>query len=58
MCVCYFVICACIICSAVSLDFKVVDLTHEHSPTTLYWPGNPDYNFTILARGNTTGGYW
>lgn len=41
-----------------SLDFKVVDLTHDHSNTTIYWPGNPEYNFTILARGNTTGGYW
>lgn len=53
--VCYFVICACVICSAVSLDFKVVDLTHEHSSTTIYWPGQPAYNFTILASFNTTG---
>lgn len=31
--------------------FKVVDLTHELSDTTIYWPGNPQYNFSILARG-------
>ncbi|XP_052082376.1 isatin hydrolase-like [Mytilus californianus] len=46
------------ICGGLSLDFKVVDLTHDHSNTTIYWPGNPEYNFTILARGNTTGGFW
>ncbi|CAG2253657.1 unnamed protein product [Mytilus edulis] len=46
------------ICGGIPLDFKVVDLTHDHSNTTIYWPGNPEYNFTILARGNTTGGFW
>ncbi|XP_060083575.1 isatin hydrolase-like [Ylistrum balloti] len=31
--------------------FQVLDLTHDLSAKTLYWPGNPSYNFTELARG-------
>ncbi|XP_076086797.1 isatin hydrolase-like isoform X2 [Mytilus galloprovincialis] len=46
------------ICGGIPLDFKVVDLTHDHSNTTINWPGNPEYNFTILARGKTAGGNW
>ncbi|XP_063408659.1 isatin hydrolase-like [Mytilus trossulus] len=41
-----------------SLDFKVVDLTHNHSNTSIKWPGNPEYNFTILSRGKTADGLW
>ncbi|XP_053374689.1 isatin hydrolase-like [Mercenaria mercenaria] len=41
-----------------ALDFKVVDLTHEQNPSTIYWPGNPNYNFTILFRNRTSKGYW
>ncbi|XP_041377280.1 isatin hydrolase-like [Gigantopelta aegis] len=36
-----------------SSAFRVVDLTHSQGVTTLYWPGNVDFNFTILARGQT-----
>ncbi|OWF54448.1 uncharacterized protein LOC110445121 [Mizuhopecten yessoensis] len=37
--------------------FKVVDLTHELSDTTIYWPGNPSYNLTELFRGQN-GAFW
>jgi len=30
---------------------EVIDMTHAQSSNTIYWPGNPDYNFTILSRG-------
>ncbi|KAL3861102.1 hypothetical protein ACJMK2_007174 [Sinanodonta woodiana] len=30
---------------------KMIDLTHTLSPSTVYWPGNPLYNFTTLLRG-------
>ncbi|XP_078337529.1 kynurenine formamidase-like isoform X2 [Crassostrea virginica] len=40
-----------------SQGMRIVDLTHEHSPSTIYWPGNPRYNFTILFR-NSTDSYW
>ena len=36
----------------------VVDLTHGQDVSTLYWPGNVDFNFTIIARGLTKQGYW
>lgn len=38
---------------------RVVDLTHAHSHKTLYWPGVPPNNFTILSRGRATPtSYW
>lgn len=37
---------------------QVIDLTHEQGPSTIYWPGNPEYNFTIISRGLSNGGYW
>ncbi|XP_067665844.1 isatin hydrolase-like isoform X2 [Haliotis asinina] len=40
-----------------SCTMKVVDLTWEHSSSTIYWPGNPAFNFTILQRANLTN-YW
>ncbi|XP_048753993.2 isatin hydrolase-like [Ostrea edulis] len=40
------------------VGMQVVDLTHEHSYTTIYWPGNPAYNFTVLHRNNTASGFW
>lgn len=36
---------------------RIVDLTHEQSISTIFWPGNPQYNFTILFR-NFSGSYW
>ncbi|KAL4222391.1 hypothetical protein ACF0H5_018430 [Mactra antiquata] len=36
----------------------VVDLTHVQDSNTIFWPGNPQFNFTILYRGLTDGGYW
>lgn len=41
-----------------NINLKTVDLTHAQSAETIYWPGNPTYNFTILSRGRTDGGYW
>lgn len=32
---------------------QVVDLTHPVSERTLFWPGQPRFNFTILHRGYT-----
>ena len=32
-------------------QMEVIDMTHALSSNTIYWPGNPDYNFTILFRG-------
>ena len=40
-----------------SQGLRIVDLTHEHSSSTIFWPGNPRYNFTILSRGSN-GSYW
>lgn len=42
----------------ISVNFRVTDLTHEHGPGTIFWPGNPQYNFTILFRNQTDSGYW
>lgn len=44
--------------SAVSAEIRLVDLTHMHGPSTIYWPGNPKYNFTIMFRNITDQGYW
>lgn len=41
-----------------SLDFTVVDLTHELNSSTIYWPGMPTFNFTILKRENLTKDIW
>lgn len=40
------------------MSMRVVDLTHAQSQDTIYWPGNPDYNFTHLFRGPSGKGYW
>ena len=37
---------------------RVIDLTHAQSPETLYWPGDPGYNFTILYRGKSSFASW
>ena len=40
-------------------NMRIVDLTHEMNSDTLYWPGNPAYNFTQLARGPVDPpGFW
>ena len=40
-------------------NMRIVDLTHEMNSDTLYWPGNPAYNFTELARGPVDPpGFW
>ncbi|XP_055958379.1 isatin hydrolase-like isoform X2 [Patella vulgata] len=36
---------------------RVVDLTFTLTTSTIYWPGNHDFNFTILYRGQS-GSYW
>ena len=35
-----------------------VDLTHEFSPETLYWPTAPRFELTVESRGETASGYW
>ncbi|KAK3576185.1 hypothetical protein CHS0354_001204 [Potamilus streckersoni] len=38
---------------------RVIDMTHTLSPSTVYWPGSPAYNFTQLFRGITQPyGFW
>ncbi|KAK6176198.1 hypothetical protein SNE40_014527 [Patella caerulea] len=36
---------------------RIVDLTFTLNTSTIYWPGNPEYNFTILNR-QEVGNYW
>lgn len=45
-------------CAKSHLGMRIVDLTHAHNSRTIYWPGNPEFNFTILSRGQTQNGYW
>ena len=33
---------------------QVVDMTHTHGPKTLFWPGDPEYKFEIVYRGELT----
>ena len=40
------------------LDYRVFDLTHTRGPSSIYWPGDPENNFTIIFRDWTEGGYW
>lgn len=35
-----------------------VDLTHEFSSETLYWPTAPRFELTVESRGEAEGGYW
>ncbi|XP_050414236.2 isatin hydrolase [Patella vulgata] len=36
---------------------RVVDLTFTMNASSIYWPGSPDFNFTILNR-NEVGTHW
>ena len=33
------------------IEGKVVDLTHPLNENTLYWPGYPQFNLTVLSAG-------
>ena len=37
---------------------QVVDMTHTHGPNTLFWPGDPEYHFEIVYRGEIAPGEW
>lgn len=38
---------------------QVVDLTHTVDESSIAWPGNPDFVFTKIFRGNNTEkGFW
>ena len=50
-------VCA-IVCVCGHKTTRVIDLTHAHNTDTIYWPGNPEYNFTILFRGKSSSGSW
>ncbi|KAL5014258.1 hypothetical protein ScPMuIL_008528 [Solemya velum] len=39
-------------------EMKIVDMSHDLSMLTPFWAGNPEFNFTILKRNNTAGGFW
>jgi hypothetical protein len=40
-------------------EMRIVDLTHAQNSATIYWPGLPSYNFTIIYRGhNPASGHW
>ena len=49
---------AAFICVEGHKPLRVIDLTHVHNTDTLYWPGYPEYNFTILSRGRSPAGFW
>jgi kynurenine formamidase len=47
-----------LVCNFVeALNVKVVELSYELGPETLFYPGSPPFVLTILRRGNT-GAYW
>ncbi|XP_060561344.1 isatin hydrolase-like [Ruditapes philippinarum] len=47
-----------LVCNFVeALDVKVVELSYELGPETLFYPGSPPFVLTILHRG-ITGAYW
>ncbi|KAK3109096.1 hypothetical protein FSP39_022919 [Pinctada imbricata] len=53
-----FVLLSCIVLGLKFGDgLQVVDLTHKQGPSTIYWPGNPEFNFTILSRQQYAN-YW
>ncbi|KAL8581948.1 hypothetical protein ACOMHN_027930 [Nucella lapillus] len=33
---------------------RVVDMTYDLGPNTVFWPGSPPFKFTILHRGNVS----
>ena len=41
-----------------ALSGQWVDLTHDFSPETLYWPTSPPFELTVESRGEAEGGYW
>jgi hypothetical protein len=42
---------------ALYINVKVVELSYELGPETLFFPGSPPFVLTVLHRGNT-GAYW
>ncbi|KAK3797829.1 hypothetical protein RRG08_052428 [Elysia crispata] len=38
--------------------YMFVDLSHVQNMTTLYWPGVPTFNRTIVAAGTSANGIW
>ena len=41
-----------------ALSGQWVDLTHDFSPETLYWPTSPPFELIVESRGEAEGGYW
>lgn len=41
-----------------ALSGEWVDLTHDYSAETLYWPTSPPFELTVESRGEAAGGYW
>lgn len=39
-------------------SMQVVDMTHEHGSDTLFWPGDPEFSFNIVFRGEIAPGEW
>ena len=35
-----------------------IDLTHDFSSETLYWPTSPGFELNVQSRGEAEGGYW
>ncbi|XP_071097012.1 isatin hydrolase-like [Haliotis cracherodii] len=50
-------VCLSVLIPVISGEMKVVDLTWAHSASTIYWPGNPAFNFSIMSREKLTN-YW
>ena len=39
-------------------SMQVVDMTHAHGSDTLFWPGDPEFSFNIVFRGEIAPGEW
>lgn len=40
------------------LSGEWIDLTHDFSSETLYWPTSPPFELKVESRGEAEGGYW
>ncbi|KAK7496650.1 hypothetical protein BaRGS_00012057 [Batillaria attramentaria] len=49
------VLAVCVVTSLGAPAMTVVDLTHQLGNDSLFWPGQPPFNFTILYRGHHDG---
>ncbi|KAK6995264.1 hypothetical protein BgiMline_011930 [Biomphalaria glabrata] len=46
------------VASVQSNDNTYIDLSHPQSATTIYWPGQPRFNRTVVAKGSNENNVW